>query len=467
MDSSSNKFEGKYLGNLGQFFGLDAKIEIDEIDCWLNQSRNINLIINGGEKKINCSQNLSEIIRKYHLDIKTNELKKYSVYEFTDGAKYVTHLIEKKIIQNNPIFDAKKEAYESTIKELTKNNELYITERHLKDKILYLTISESKVSEVITEIIKQVSESNINIKFSREELLKAFKSLPFTHNTSSYLKGNYYLGKQASIFKIYSEARFSIFGNGNLALVKVICDVRCFEEIENDFNKAFCMLNSKSLIDTSENFLVLLESHPDYRKKNKFKYIAINEIDYVNAINIFSEIIKNKPLHVLSYEMRSIAKQRLKDFIGAIEDCTKAIEIDPKYANAFHSRGVAKSNLKDYSGAIEDYTKAINIDPIYTNAFYNRGDAKSDLKDYLGAIKDYTKVIDIDPKDASAYYNRGLAKYDLKDYLGAIKDYTKAIDIGPKDASVYYNRGLAKSEIDDEEGASNDRNIYNYLINKK
>ena len=228
MDSSENKFEGRYFGNLGQLFGIDAKIEIDEIDCWLNQSRNITLIINGGEKKIKCSQKLSDIVRKYNLDDNTNELKKFSVYEFVDGAKYVTHLIENKAIKDNPIFDRKKQEHESRIKELTKNNEIYITEQQRGDRIVYLTITESKVYEIIEEIIKQVSESEKNIEFSKEELIKTFKSLTYSHNTSSYLKNNFYLGKQASIFNNLSEARFSIFGNGRLALVKVICDVRYF-----------------------------------------------------------------------------------------------------------------------------------------------------------------------------------------------------------------------------------------------
>lgn len=228
MGAANNKFEGKYLGNLGQFIGIDAKIKINEIDCWLNYSSNITLIINEGEKKIRCSQNLSEIIRELNLDSNTNELKKYSVYEFVDGSKYVTHLIENKTIIDDPTFDAKKEQQQSRINELTKNNEFYITERFRKDKILYLTISEAKVDEIIKEIIKQVSESEKNIEFSREELLKAFKSLPYSDNTSSYLKKNYYLGKQACIFKNFLEARFSIFGNGRLALVKVICDARYF-----------------------------------------------------------------------------------------------------------------------------------------------------------------------------------------------------------------------------------------------
>lgn len=229
MNSSDNKFEGKYLGNLRQFFGIDSKIKIDEIDCWLNQSRNITLIINGGEKEINCSQKLSDIIRKFNLDDNTNELKKYSVYEFVDGAKYVTHLIENRVIENNPLLDLKNANNESRIKELTKNNEFYITEQNRRGRILCLTISQSKVNEVIEEIIKQVSESEKIIEFSKEELLLAFRSLSKNHNTSSQLRNNYYLGKQASMFNNLSEARFSIFGNGRLALVKVICDVRYFE----------------------------------------------------------------------------------------------------------------------------------------------------------------------------------------------------------------------------------------------
>jgi hypothetical protein len=60
--------------------------------------------------------------------------------------------------------------------------------------------------------------------------MQAFKTLPLhSHNTSVLLKNNFYLGKQASIFNNLSEVRFTIFGNGRIALVKAICDVRYFE----------------------------------------------------------------------------------------------------------------------------------------------------------------------------------------------------------------------------------------------
>jgi hypothetical protein len=117
MDLSTNKFEGKYLGSLGQFFGIESAIKIDEIDCWLNRSRNVTLILNEGKNEIYCSQKLSDIIREFNLDEKTDELKKYSVYEFADGAKYVTHLVENISIdsEKNLSFGAKKEDCESII----------------------------------------------------------------------------------------------------------------------------------------------------------------------------------------------------------------------------------------------------------------------------------------------------------------------------------------------------------------
>jgi hypothetical protein len=280
MKSFDNKFEGKYLGNLGQFIGQFSKIKIDEIDCWWNQSRNITLIINDGEKTINCSQKLSDIIREFNLDDNTDELKKYSVYEFADGGKYVTHLIENKAISNNPVFDLKKENFEYNIKELTKNNELYITEQNRKGRTLYLTISESRVHEVINEIIKQVSKSEKKIEFSKEELLSAFKSLPRNHNTSSELRSNYYLGKQASIFNNLSEARFSIFGNGKrLALVKVICDMRYLESLNIPNLEINKKNNTKANeIKKKKDFIIAKK-----KKKDKTIYLSLSD-DKLNRL---------------------------------------------------------------------------------------------------------------------------------------------------------------------------------------
>lgn len=93
---NKNKFNGLFLGNIGEVYGSESKIEIEYLDCWLNINSNITLHINNGESLILCSSKLSDIIRKRRLDEDTNELKKFSVYEFEDGIKYATSLIESK-----------------------------------------------------------------------------------------------------------------------------------------------------------------------------------------------------------------------------------------------------------------------------------------------------------------------------------------------------------------------------------
>jgi hypothetical protein len=117
------KLDGKYLGNVGQVFGIDSKIEINEVDCWLNYNSNITLIINGGENKISCSTNLSNLIRKNRLDEQTHEIKKFSVYEFEDGMRYATHLIERPKAINDK---AKKEDDQSDL--IAGINNMYVTE---------------------------------------------------------------------------------------------------------------------------------------------------------------------------------------------------------------------------------------------------------------------------------------------------------------------------------------------------
>ena len=86
-----------------------------------------------------CSSTLSELIRKEKLDEQTEKLKIYSIYEFVDGDKYVTHLIENKPVQKDYVFENKKENQSNIIKLLTANNDLFVTEQKRREGIVYLT----------------------------------------------------------------------------------------------------------------------------------------------------------------------------------------------------------------------------------------------------------------------------------------------------------------------------------------
>ena len=136
-----------------------------------------------------------------------------------------------------------------------------------------------------------------------------------------------------------------------------------FGDIEHLFNKAFCLMIDKISENYRENYLLLLETDTNHRKKVKYNFGSRNEKDYTEALNVFSEILNYKPKHLLSIEMSAICKVFIKNYSGAIENFSKAIEIDPEYASAYNGRGNAKGKLKDYHGAIDDFSKAIEIDP--------------------------------------------------------------------------------------------------------
>ena len=220
----------------------------------------------------------------------------------------------------------------------------------------------------------------------------------------------------------------SLVTNKNNKIVKVgnsiaITNKILFADIEELFNRAFLIMNSKNKsLAKNKNYLLLFETDSKHLQNLEYSYQANRIEDYDTALGLFENILSRKPEHILSLVMKGNCKTRLKDFEGAIADYSKAIEIDSKFAKAYYGRGNAKDNLKDFEGAIPDYSKAIEIDPEYANAYNGRGVAKRNLKDFEGAIADYSKAIEIDPEYAAAYKNRGIAKRNLKDFEGAAND---------------------------------------------
>jgi formylglycine-generating enzyme required for sulfatase activity/lipoprotein NlpI len=228
--------------------------------------------------------------------------------------------------------------------------------------------------------------------------------------------------------------------------------------IEQPFNEAFYLINSKNIERNEENYCFLIQSDPQYLKRKKFKFISNSIDDYNAAISLFQHVIHIKPDFKIALNYCGVAKYSLKDFEGAIEDYDKAIEIDPQYASAYLNRANSFKALNDNESSIADYNKAIEIDPLDTLFYKNRANIKKKLKDYVGAIAGCNKAIKIEPKYAPAYYNRASIKKALKDFEGTIADCNIAIEIDPNYANAYYCRAHAKHLLKDYKGAITDIN---------
>ena len=83
--------------------------------------------------------------------------------------------------------------------------------------------------------------------------------------------------------------------------------------------------------------------------------------NYLEAIQIFSRLIKDHPKYADAYYNRGIAKAKLAEKVEAIADYNQAIQINVNFAEAYEERGNIWLNLGDKTQAIHDFQKAAQL----------------------------------------------------------------------------------------------------------
>jgi tetratricopeptide (TPR) repeat protein len=250
-----------------------------------------------------------------------------------------------------------------------------------------------------------------------------------------------------------------------------------YNGIDELFNEAFYLMNSKYLKRTNENFLFQIENNRDYIKKNNFKFIAKTDEDFEKAIEYFNKVIELLPNCKHAYLLRGIARTNYNFstnkfyLLYILHDFLKALNIDPDFSEVYFYRSKASIYLStnpNYYIIIEDLTKAINIDRNNWQAYSWRGFIKSyqEINDTQGAIDDLTKAIEINPLRGELYKLRGTYRNDVKEFNGAIDDFSKALDLLPKEGLYlmnYKRRAEAKLQTGDLKGAEADFQKFNEL----
>ncbi|MCG6134521.1 MAG: tetratricopeptide repeat protein [Nostoc sp. LLA-1] len=204
--------------------------------------------------------------------------------------------------------------------------------------------------------------------------------------------------------------------------------------------------------------------------------------DYEQAVENFSQAIKQEPTSARAYVNRGNARYNLKDYEGALIDYNQALKINPQEVKAFVNRGNARYMLaefshdpdREYNLAIADFDQALRINSQETEAFLRRGIVRSQmaryssesLRDYKQAIIDFTQAIRLNVSNAEAYFQRGDVRYKMaqfssdfiQDYQQAIADFNQALKINDKLAKVYLKRGMIRYELTQYSGQESDPN---------
>jgi tetratricopeptide (TPR) repeat protein len=220
---------------------------------------------------------------------------------------------------------------------------------------------------------------------------------------------------------------------------------------EGKYNEAIAYYNKAILMTpvTPDNIMSYNKRGLAYNKLRQLAHVNLGsalaeEGKYNEAIVHYNKAIGMTPLtpdHILAYNKRGMAYNKLGQNQRALEDFNEAIKLDRYDIKAYENRGVTYAKLGLYQRALEDFNETIRLKPNYADTYNNRGVTYAKLGLYQRALEDFNKVIRLKHNNADAYYNRGVAYIDLGQQERAFDDFDEAIRLKPNYADAYNNRG--------------------------
>ena len=135
---------------------------------------------------------------------------------------------------------------------------------------------------------------------------------------------------------------------------------------------------------------------------------------------------------------------RAGNFSEAVVLYSKAIESDNRHVMAYQMRGAAWQKMRQYQKAISDYTAVIDLGEPQFQAvgYFNRGVVKNMCGRYSEAIPDFTQAISFDRKLAAAFFHRGVARFKTGDSTGTFEDLIQAAKLGDPDAQNWLDTSM-------------------------
>lgn len=169
------------------------------------------------------------------------------------------------------------------------------------------------------------------------------------------------------------------------------------------------------------------------------------------------------PLDPAEHYAKGLSLTSLIKFEQAIDAYSEAIKQNPQFVIIYLHRGNLYQLLNKNDLAIRDYTEAVKFNSSLDSVYYRRGILYHEKKEYDLAIVDFNNFIKFNPSDDFAYYIRGLSYLSKENFNLAIRDFTKSIGLNPTKKFSYFNRAIAYDKIGQKEKAEADRRKYREL----
>jgi tetratricopeptide (TPR) repeat protein len=250
--------------------------------------------------------------------------------------------------------------------------------------------------------------------------LAVIVTVAYTYQTYSYLKKwedhvelwNCSINLDANNYHAYALRSEAFCGKAN--------------RTPNEFEK----IKSEYLRQGIINAIKAIELQPNdvanyYQKLQVYKILY----DYANADSLLTKIMSmQKDNWYARYERAEIRKNI--NFDDAINEFSIVIKEKPDFIPPYEQRGIMYYSQKKYQEALADFVKLVQLAPNYDKAYLLRGSLHHALNHTDEALADYNKALELNQYSRDAYYNRALLLIKVGDRQQACQDIGMALRLG-------------------------------------
>jgi tetratricopeptide (TPR) repeat protein len=161
------------------------------------------------------------------------------------------------------------------------------------------------------------------------------------------------------------------------------------------------------VLKIGENTPVVAEpkDNPEWMRWNNFGVALLDEAQYAEANNAFSEVVKLRPDYGDAYTNLGIVYLQWERYTDAAASLKQALTMMPGDARALYYQALVERNQGDLQAAVADLQQVAAKFPRSTDAHRELGFSYYQQRKYDLARVEYETVQGIEPDDLSAHYN--------------------------------------------------------------
>jgi len=145
--------------------------------------------------------------------------------------------------------------------------------------------------------------------------------------------------------------------------------------------------------------------NPDWMRWNNLGISLLDQFQYAEAVQAFTEVVKLRPLYVEGYTNIGLTEISWEEYGSARTAIRRALSLDPNSARAFYYDGLLQRRAGNTEQEIADFRKVVEMFPQSRDARRELGITYYQKHNNVAALEQFQALQQIDPDDLVAHYN--------------------------------------------------------------